>query len=155
MSDPIDLIDELERMRAEGTQGEWLARRLDNEKCDGITVAHSHGDDLYCFQVDDCPAEREIVTTDSGVYGPMWKDAVLIVGAVNALPRLIAAIRAADALDDCPYGGDCDDHADNCCREWCSRCEEAEAAKKQQFFALTEQYRTARAALVKSVDEES
>ena len=67
------------------TPGPWIAERIDETswrsvaRCDGIHPAHNHGDDVMCYEADpECLGDTEIVTTDSGVYGPKWPDAEFI-----------------------------------------------------------------------------
>jgi hypothetical protein len=52
--------------------------------------------------------------------------AALICGALNALPELLTELEAARAVIGLSrQSGDCFDHADNCCRDWCDRCRDA------------------------------
>lgn len=98
----MTLADQLRAFRAISQQATtvrpWIAERrkpwcdsdLPSDRCDGIHGPHSHGSDKECWvEVTDCPAATEIVTTDSGVYGPNWPDAVLLVTAVNAFDALV------------------------------------------------------------------
>ncbi len=94
----FDDIAVLESLEASATKGPWVAKRTrDQRKCDGIGVPHSHPAEVDCWEVDDCPGQTEIVTTDSGYYGPSLKDADLIVALRNAAPELISL--AKDALE--------------------------------------------------------
>lgn len=52
-----------------------------------------------------------------------------IVALRNAAPSLLAELLAArGVVEACRNVGDCLDHAQNCCSDWCSGCQEALAA---------------------------
>lgn len=96
MSEQLDLEPIKARERA-ATKGPWKAKKTADGRCDGIVPDyHNHaGEDCYDYARDDfkmCPATDEIVTTDSGVYGPSWPDAEFIAHARTDIPALIAEI---------------------------------------------------------------
>jgi hypothetical protein len=74
------LLDELDRLRAAATPGEWVERGRSQEPYVGSGRK---------------PGEYGYVCTPKNPA-----DAALIVAAVNAVPRLTAAVRAALALAD-------------------------------------------------------
>lgn len=79
-------LDELERLRAEGTPGEWrlVTERSDPEGAYPVGIQASAGVWPVRF------------TDDTGTN--QWADGLLIARAVNALPALIAAARERDRL---------------------------------------------------------
>lgn len=95
MTDPDRSMSvvELRALLNKATPGPWVSKRVNyprsEHKCDGIEAAHNHDSSVACYETDDCPARKEIVTTDSGVYGPSWDDALLIVALRNAAPALL------------------------------------------------------------------
>jgi hypothetical protein len=91
---------EIEARLKAATPGPWVAepgddRMVERGRCGGIHPAHSHGPEVECWDVDECPGAEEIVTTDSGVYGPRWADADLIA---HAPTDLRACLDAYDAM---------------------------------------------------------
>ena len=86
------------------TPGPWIAERIDETswrsvaRCDGIHPAHNHGDDMMCYEADpECLGDTEIVTTDSGVYGPKWPDAEFIAHARTDLPLALDRVAELEA----------------------------------------------------------
>lgn len=82
------LLSRLEDLHKRATSAPWEAEpgdvdedddTEDGRRCEGIYMTGVRSD--------------EIVTTDSGCYGPCMVDAELIVETRNALPILIAALR--------------------------------------------------------------
>lgn len=102
------------RARAEqATAGPWHAEHIAPSpyrplgRCDGIvSIAHNHEFDKELYEQPDrpcsrqgCPGHSEIVTTDSGVYGPDWPDADFIAHARTDIPDLLAELdRLTQAL---------------------------------------------------------
>lgn len=88
------MITEAEKLLSKITPGPWIAKPRPDKptRCDGICPAHNHGEDVDCYDRDDCPAHNEIVTTDSGYYGPEWDDAVFIAAAPQVVRELLAVI---------------------------------------------------------------
>ena len=80
------LCDQLEQLRAAATPGEW-SRWRDQESVPGWDGFIVIGDDA---------AEGEECNPTARVY--VAPDAALIAAAVNAVPRLVAALRAVEAL---------------------------------------------------------
>ena len=123
------LAEDLIERGKEATQGPWLAKvsthhfrgeLRDVPKCAGIIRAHSHAPEADCYYVDDCPAhEGEIVTTDSGFYGPDMPTAEFIVTARESDRLAVWALEVARtvALMDCETvltdGVCCPIHCDN------------------------------------------
>ena len=79
----------------QATKGPWEAKPTDDGRCDGISPDyHDHDPALSCWDAESytCPASREIVTTDSGYYGPKWSDAEFIAHAREDIPYLLSVI---------------------------------------------------------------
>jgi len=94
MSDDHNWLDELRALEQKATPGPWVAKLpgpdehyLSEGRCGGISSAAR----IHEYQ-------SEIVTTDSGVYGPSADDARLIVACRNALPRLLARLEALERV---------------------------------------------------------
>ena len=84
------MIEEAERLDVEATPGPWAADFEEGARgavCHGINSTSAV---LGCRRW----SGEEIITTDSGCYGPREGDARLIVGARTILPRLAARLRA-------------------------------------------------------------
>ena len=90
-----DRLTEIEERLSRATPGPWEAKRTDRGKCDGIAPStHNHPPERGCYAYDDpgwtnCPASGEIVTTDSGYYGPNMDDAEFIAHAREDIPWLL------------------------------------------------------------------
>lgn len=92
--------DDIRARCEKATPGPWVAKRTtDREevRCDGIAPAcHNHeGDNCYDYDrpgFTACPATNEIVTTDSGYYGPSMDDAEFIAHAREDIPYLLQRI---------------------------------------------------------------
>ncbi len=110
--DLLTRVETIERRVKEATPGPWRALPLRHgDGCDGIIATHNHplvvvDDDGFehcfsetqnCWQ-EGCPARQEIVTTDSGVYGPKWADAELIQHAPTDLAFLCAEVRRQQGI---------------------------------------------------------
>lgn len=97
-----EYLAELERLDKAAVPPPWKATVNDDypDRCDGINqvIEHNHpvvpyySPDNYSY---DCPACRadEIITTDSGYYGPDMKTAEFLCAARNAFPELVAEVR--------------------------------------------------------------
>ena len=88
VTEALDLLEKI-------TPGEWIADMKPAygpkapARCLGIhPKEHNHPATDDCYDHDDCPVRTEIVTTDSGYYGPVGFDAEFIAAA----PRLLRAL---------------------------------------------------------------
>jgi hypothetical protein len=99
---------EIQQREAKATKGPWKAKPTIGRRevrCDGIIPDyHNHeGDDCYDYDRPDyesCPHTDEIVTTDSGYYGPSMDDAEFIAHARSDVPWLLAKLTATEAERD-------------------------------------------------------
>lgn len=96
---PPAQIAAIREREQKATTGPWKAERESADRCGGIHPDyHNHdGDDCYEFGRADyatCPARQEIVTTDSGYYGPTWPDADFIAHAREDIPYLLELLTA-------------------------------------------------------------
>lgn len=95
-------LDELEKLLAAATPGEWTADSADVDNRDGLEhfIKVPHKSYIHLFQ-DSSPSKEEPWTewtfNDHGEQA--GKDAALIVAAVNALPSLIASARRVEGLE--------------------------------------------------------
>lgn len=97
-------ISELRRLAAAATPGPWIAivdeEDLRADRCGGIKASHNHDASIHCSDAEPpCLAWEEIVTTDSGVYGPKRADALLIVAARNAIVPLCDELTRARIVE--------------------------------------------------------
>jgi len=60
------------------------------------SLAHNHNGECSHGDYSDCPTKWEIITTDSGYYGPSHEDADLIVALVNNAQELIDVLWEED-----------------------------------------------------------
>lgn len=103
MTAPLDL-DALEALERAGTKAPWHVSYAHGEyrayegRCHGVSVKSDAERAAYYDSDDDEPFPQDIIETDGGCYGPSAADAELLVQARNALPRLLAIVRAGDAL---------------------------------------------------------
>lgn len=99
MSGPVDLLDQLDALRAKATPGPW---HVGYESCDEFACGHP---DYPCELVgpkrtDPSPNFPQYDNRVSEIAQLTDADAALIVAAVNHLPHLTAAIRAVLDLAD-------------------------------------------------------
>ena len=82
----VQRLAEISARCQKATKGPWKAKPLAHpEKCGGICPDyHNHDSNVGCWD--------EIVTTDSGYYGPSWDDAEFIAHAREDIPFLLAMI---------------------------------------------------------------
>jgi hypothetical protein len=92
-ADVLALLDELERARAEATPGPWrLSTEEAGEPYPGL-LGYNARDEIVV-------AYTGLIPLEPHEEADARSDAALIVAAVNALPRLTAALRAVLELAD-------------------------------------------------------
>ncbi len=92
---PKGRIEEIREREKKATKGPWFieCRHAITGRIDAITAhaGHIHPLEENCWNFDDCPGQdaEEIVTSDSGAYGPNIKDAEFIIHARTDIPYLL------------------------------------------------------------------
>lgn len=96
----------LEALDSAGTKAPWHVRygigkwRAREGRCHGISVKTDAEAEAWAHSNDDELWPTDIIETDSGCYGPSSDDAELLVAARNAVPQVVAIVRAGDHLAD-------------------------------------------------------
>ena len=84
----MSILELLKKLDAEATPGPWR-------------YLHAYRDTPeYLREANIGTRSEEIISRDSGVYGPSTEDAELIIHMRNALPKLLNIIEAAQAMRD-------------------------------------------------------
>jgi hypothetical protein len=104
-TDTAAFLDRLEALHAQATPGPWSQHPSDGEY---VIAGVTDNDGEFDYAVDVCDTYTFRKANPAA-------DAAAIVAAVNALPLLVAAVRAAYALAEAWET----DHADWCCQRGC------------------------------------